>query len=106
MGWSRLSGIVRPPPPPHNCLCSREPVHKNLPGPAPTAVGFNTESGRTQSAILPLALQPPLSLSVAVWGIQDVASRLTQEIVKDFQEHHDKYQYLWSKAHFDWFTLP
>jgi hypothetical protein len=43
------------------------------------------------------------AVSVAVWGTQDVASRIAMEIQSEFQENHDKYLHLWKKAHFDWF---
>jgi hypothetical protein len=43
------------------------------------------------------------AVSVAVWGIQDMASRLALEVQQDFRESYDRYLHLWSKQHFDWF---
>ena len=43
------------------------------------------------------------AVSMAVWGVQDMATRLDLEIRQDLREQHDKYLHLWRKAHFDWY---
>jgi len=43
------------------------------------------------------------AVSVAVWGIQDMASRLDAEIRQELHEKHDRYLHLWRKAHYSWY---
>ena len=40
------------------------------------------------------------AVGIAVWGMQEMAGRLSLEIQAEFREKHDKYLHLWVKAHY------